>query len=357
MVARNIGKLETLLGVIILALLSVIAVVVLKMGLQGLPDEYFLPTELTDQQQATSGPAIWALLPKQLKSDDGAEFRLAQQEYFSAEDLWKKINGQDVNFLSLNVLGLYFAGYISNQSSEMLFLDVYIYDMTAAENALGIYQGHSSNEHKTVNLGQMGYIGQGSAGFFKDRYYVQIRGEQAGATGQKLLERLAGQLAGTLPGSKVTFWPEKMFPPDGKLADTLTFEKNSALGLDFLTDIFLASYQAPQTPSEQYQLFVGRYKTPDLAKEVLEQYVKHLSSYGQLLEGREISGVQVVLAQIDGQLEAIFTSGRYLGGLTEGPAVDQALKGPVIRTLGGLVSNLANLSKADSGSLLNSNRD
>ncbi len=357
MVRRNVGKLETLLGVLILALLSVIAVAVVKMGLQGLPDEYFLPAEIADQQQTTSGPALWALLPKQLKSDDGAEFHLAQQEYFPAEDLWKKINGQDAKFLSLNVLGLYFASYICNQSSEMLFLDVYIYDMTAAQNALGIYQGHSSDEHKTVNLGQMGYIGQGSAGFFKDRYYVQILGEQAGATGQKLLERLAGELAGSLPGSKVIFWAEKVFPPDGKLANTLTFEKNSVLGLDFLSDIFMASYQVPQMPSEQYQLFVGRYKTADLAKDVLQQYVKYLSSYGQLLEGREISGVQVVLAQIGGQLEAIFTSGRYLGGLTEGPAVDQALKGPVIGTLEGLVSNLAELSKADSGSVPKSNRD
>ena len=65
--------------------------------------------------------------------------------------------------------------------------------------------------------------------------------------------------------------------------------------------------------------------------------------------------MQVVLAQIGGQLEAIFVAGRYLGGLTEGPEVGQAFEEPAIRTLGGLLSNLANLSKADSPRV--SNRD
>ena len=106
--------------------------------------------------------------------------RLGQAEEYPAYRLNEKIDGEDIEFLSRDCLGLAWAAY-TNKSKEGSFIAVSIYDMAEQDNARSIYEsvrGPLGGEVKTVRIGDEAYIIAGSLFFRQGRYYVQL---QAGA--------------------------------------------------------------------------------------------------------------------------------------------------------------------------------
>jgi len=316
MAGRSITKRETTIGTVILVLLCAIGAGVMVMGRRELPSQYFLASVsndaqgLTDDQQA----GIWAVLPATVADADQRLFRLSQKQYFPAERLWEKIDGQDVKYLSYNVLSLHFAGYVCKAASQQLFLDAYIYDMGQPANALGIYRQTTGEAESPADFGQMGSAAPGSVRFFKDRYYVQVRAEQAGPNSQQLAEQLARHIADKLPGKTVMFWAQKFFPEEDLVADSLSFVKRDAMGLDFMKDVFFASYEGD---SGRYRLFLARC---DNADQVYRRYRQYLADFGNLLRDQNLDGVEVTISDLFGQLEAVFAYRGYVGGLTDGPS-------------------------------------
>lgn len=252
--------------------------------------------------------------------------------HFNPDTLYEKIDGKAQLYLSYNFAELLFTTYAADDVS----LDVYVYDMSQADNAFGIFKAEQGEEAETAPVGREGYYSGSSVFFWKGKYYVNVlasaateeeaagEAEQEGMSGDQarpIALKLAKAIANQLQDAGQSLWAEQVLPADNRVAGSFEFRKSDAFGLDFLKDVFSAQYKQD---GQEMTLFVTRSASAEGAGQILKQYQDFSAKYGKVVESIEAGPARILVAENTGTYDVVFARDKYFGGATAAPNKDTA---------------------------------
>jgi hypothetical protein len=135
---------------------------------------------------------------------------------------------------------------------------------------------------------------------------------------------LADTLANRLKGEAAELWGLAMLPAKNRIDDSVQYLMVDALGLDFLTNAFMAQYRDGEA---KFTGFVARCKSTDNAAEVLAKYKAHLEEFGDMAEPAKIEGSSVMFAEVGGgDFDGACQVGDVIAGVTAVKGRDAAVK-------------------------------
>jgi hypothetical protein len=243
-------------------------------------------------------------------------------ERYTEANLYEKINGRSELFQSYDVTGMTFVTF-SEADDPSKFIDVFLYDMTSPLGAFGVYSVERSSGSKPIATGDGGHRTGADLFFRKGQYYASIL-TSGHEEAQQAASALAVTLANRLKGKAVELWGLAMLPVKNRIDDTVQYLMVDALGLDFLTNAFMARYRDGET---EFTAFVARCKSADNAAEVLAKYKAHLEEVGDMGEPAKIEGAAVMFADMGGgDFDGACQVGDVIVGVTAVKGRDAAAK-------------------------------
>ncbi len=183
-------------------------------------------------------------------------------EKYDEETLFEKINGKADAYLALDFQALAFASY-ARPTDPSTFIDVYLYDMQAPLSAYGIYRAQRSGNEQALEAGEEAGALGASVFARKDRFYLEViaSGDEAATEARAL----AKAIAQAIPAEHDPVEDPAYLPRAGR--QSVTFVRESGLGVEALTEAFLAVYE------DGTQVVVARPESPAAAcKEALESF-------------------------------------------------------------------------------------
>ncbi|MFH0982267.1 MAG: DUF6599 family protein [Planctomycetota bacterium] len=235
-----------------------------------------------------------------------AEFR----EY-TPLNLWEKIDGRAEIYLQFDMQRMHFGTY-HHRADPRQFIDVYGYEMAAPEGAFGIYQAEGGGHVIKLDVGDEGYSAGGSVIFRKGTHYVRVEANGEGATTEAAGLAIARAIAGRISGTAEKPWAEALLPRDGRTSEALAYHGADAFSLDFLSDVFSADYAVDD---KTFTMFIHRAAEEAEAVKLLDAYAAFFKAYGRLLERGHTDGIEWVVGESGGTVDAAFAVGVYLGGV------------------------------------------
>jgi hypothetical protein len=244
-------------------------------------------------------------------------------ERYTEVNLYEKINGRSELFHAYDVNGMTFVTF-SKADDPARFIDVFLYDMTTPLGAFGVYSVERSPGSEAIATGDEGYRARADLFFRKGQYYASILTSGPDEEVQKAASALADTLAKRLKGQATEIWGLAMLPAKNRVDDTVQYVMVDALGLDFLTNAFIAQYRDGEA---EFTAFVARCKSADDAAEVLAKYKAHFEEFGETAEPAKIEGAAVMFADLgDGHFDGACQVGDVIAGVTEVKGRDAAVK-------------------------------
>jgi hypothetical protein len=226
-------------------------------------------------------------------------------------DLWEKIDGRADIYLQFGVQKMTFGSYLC-RTDPGISIDVYWYEMAKPEGAFGIYQAESDSHATPIAVGDAGYGGGGSVIFRKGAHYIRVEANGAGAAVEAAGPAVAQAIAGRIAGGGGGVWAESVLPREGRTGEGIAFHGEDAFSLDFLDAVFSADYSVD---GKSYTAFVHQAESAAAAVALLDQYEAFFKANGRVLERGRVDGVELLVGESGGLVDAAFAAGVYLGGV------------------------------------------
>ena len=241
-------------------------------------------------------------------------------EIYPEDRLYEKIDGADERYKLFGTDRLLFASYVSESNPEQR-IDVYCYRMKTPLAALGIF-GRERPPSVTLDpdLGDAGYMVESMIAFRKGRYYVQVNGYDAEA--RDPCRKLASFILARIPAETAPETAFNFLPREDRIPGSERFEpKDAVLGTDFLRNVFSAEYGSAEagTLNQPVTLFAVNCGSAEAAQRAADDYLRHLSRQGKLLQTETIEGVEATLMDLDGLFEGFCAQGEVFAGVAEAP--------------------------------------
>jgi hypothetical protein len=233
-------------------------------------------------------------------------------DQFSAQNLYLKIDGRAEVYLQFNVVGLTFGTYYHETDTEWS-IDVYWYDMGEAVNAFGIYQAEAPPEAAPATIGRQGYQVGGAVFFWQGRGYVQVLPAGSDSAHAEAAMEIARQIASRIEDTGEGMWALDLLPESGRVPGSLAFLARGAFGLDFLSEVFTATYDVE---GARVTLFIHRADDEASASSLLKQYERFFGRFGRVTWQSRQAAQRMVAGKVGGLVDVVFVKGRYLGGVT-----------------------------------------
>jgi hypothetical protein len=244
-------------------------------------------------------------------------------ERYTEANLYEKIDGRSELFQSYDVTGMTFVTF-SKADDRTKFIDVFLYDMTTPLGAFGVYSVERSSGSSAIAIGDGGNRTKADLFFRKGQYYATILTSGPDEEVQKAVSALADTLANRLNGDAAELWGLAMLPAKNRIDNTVQYFMVDALGLDFLTNAFMAQYRDGEA---KFTGLVARCKSANNATEVLAKFKAHLEEFGNMAEPVKIEGASVMFAGVDGgDFDGACQIGDVIVGVTAVKGRDAAVK-------------------------------
>lgn len=260
-------------SVVILLLLCGIGFAVYALG-RNAPPEAVIPA---------GGAAVSPSVPQTIAPAGLlGRYRLAATQPYDAENLYEYINGQAPRYIQFGFKSLVVAEYEPMETAGALMEIVAdLYDMGTRRNAFGIFHDSRPVEDEEIPLGNDGHGVGDFAAFWKSKYYVRVKAisESGEEDMEELVRSAAEEVAADIVDPIGTLPEFTLFPKDGLVAGGLSYERESALGLSHLNDVFIGDYERD---GEFYRLFFMRPETEQAAEKVVKGQEAYLRTNGTL---------------------------------------------------------------------------
>jgi hypothetical protein len=277
------------------------------------------PTRITPEMKAKTEIIAQAL--EGLTPEGFAQKSLVER--YTEVNLYEKINGRSELFHAYGVTGMTFVTF-SKADDPARFIDVFLYDMTTPLGAFGVYSVERSSGSEAIATGDGGHRTKADLFFRKGQYYASILTSGPDEEVQNAASALADTLAKRLKGKAAEIWGLAMLPAKNRVDDTVQYVMVDALGLDFLSNAFMAQYRDGEA---EFTAFVARCKSADHAAEVLAKYKAHFEEFGEMAEPAKIEGSAVMFADLgDGHFDGACQVGDVIAGVTAVKGRDAAVK-------------------------------
>lgn len=232
---------------------------------------------------------------------------------YTPDNLYVKIDGRVDLYLQYQVAAMTFGVY-SAAADDQQTIDVYWYDMGKPENALGIYRAEFPEDSEPLKIGQAGYAVGGAIFFIKGAHYLQILPASLEQTTTAVAMEIAKRIADSIKAEESnTRWVEGVFPPEGRIADSLEFIPEDVFGLGFLKEIYASKYNIE---NKRFTLFIHRSANEADAAKLVERYREYFIQDGQIIWNNESSDRHIFAGQASGVIDIVFVKGVYCGGVS-----------------------------------------
>ncbi|MCP4591544.1 MAG: hypothetical protein GY842_12440, partial [bacterium] len=236
----------------------------------------------------------------------------AETREYTPLNLWEKIDGRAEIYLQLDMQSMHFGTYRDRNDADRA-IDVFWYTMAESDGAFGIYRAEASGHAPKIDVGNEGYGSDGNVTFWKGRDYVRVEALGEGGALEAAGSAIARAIAERIEGTGETLWADAVLPREGRTEEDLAYHGANAFSLDFLAEVFSADYAAE---GMAYTMFIHRAVDAVAAQSLLEAYEAFFVSYGQVLErGRTEEGIEFVVGESGGIVDAAFVVDVYLGGV------------------------------------------
>jgi hypothetical protein len=246
---------------------------------------------------------------------------MSPAESFGPDDLYNKIDGRDVLYLTAGFVHLRCQRFADRADGES-WMEVYAYDMGTADNAFTVYSKQKRPE--AAELAALAYETSGSLYFVHGRYYVEI----VAAAGSEPLRRAMRQyrekfIASVRGGAGPATADAELFPKRHLRAGSISRASAADFGVEGFEGAFLAAYEAN---GATVMAFLHRCPSPDAAAQSAAAYREAFRSFGARVQPApaELSGGSV-LTILD-TTKIIFSRGPFVAGVHESPDRDAAVK-------------------------------
>ncbi|HHH27708.1 MAG TPA: hypothetical protein ENK57_05100 [Polyangiaceae bacterium] len=295
---RSYSMTEVRIGLVILLGLGGFAGWVAYEGAHPRDDLFANTPDLLDPGSA---PVERGPLPEHLAAKGWKEGRLAA---FDADNLYEKINGRAGYFTSKGFVVLLFLP-LTSEDTKGETIDVEVYDMGAAENALGAYVGEKPDEiASNESTGVVWHRDRNALYMARGSYYIRAIGSQESPGVDRALEHLRKVLETGLAAGERPWAHALLVDALGYDASTIEYAKENAMSFEFARNVYVAR------EGEDTELFVAPAPDPEAAEAMAKQYVQGFTSYGEVVEGGDW-----IKDQYLGAFSAVRTSGPLVIGV------------------------------------------
>jgi len=211
------------------------------------------------------------LLPEAGKE---GEWRIASEpRFYEPENLFEYINGAADEYLLYGFRRVVTADYDAGTGPTSVNVEIYL--MESPIHAFGIYAAERSPAEKPADVGVMGYLGANALNFYKGPYYVKITSFDFSKDMSASLMKMAGSIAGKIPGEPEGPDILRYFPEENKVRFTERFIPTGFLGQSYLNKGYRCDYSDGE---DDYQIFLVPCESDSAAVSNLNRYRSFLES-------------------------------------------------------------------------------
>jgi hypothetical protein len=192
-----------------------------------------------------------------------------ESRVYDANDLWDIIDGAADLYLEYGFVDLHRARYTTENNREV---KAELYRHRDAENAFGIYAAERSPENNFIAVGSQGYQQTSILNFVAGEFYVKLSSRQSDPASAGDLLAIAKGMEKQLDRSAAFPATLRLFPLEGKLANSEQFIAQNFLGYGFLRSVYTASYGG----SAPFKAFIIGMRSGSDADTLIAMYLSKL---------------------------------------------------------------------------------
>jgi hypothetical protein len=308
-VSPPVGKSETLVGWVILAVLVLVAVGVL------LKQSHYNPAILQPAAlQSDLSPEGFPRATSQTNLVQHATEALtpiSQLESFGAETLSDKINGKAELYLSADFVRLLSQRFALIDDPEA-WKEVYVYDMGSLRSSFAVYSMQKRFEAQQADIGEFAYKTENALFFVHGRYYVEMIASVSQERMTEEMHEFGENFVRNTMVSKERIKELDMLPSEHLVSESISLLPSDAFGYNRLNSILTAQYLLADT---ELTAFLSLRQNPAEATDLAESFYHFLLANGGTgAETRvDIPGVKMI--EILGTYEIVFNWGSTLAGV------------------------------------------
>jgi hypothetical protein len=240
---------------------------------------------------------------------------------FDQTNVYEKIDGREGFYKALGFQHLHFLPLASAVTKD-LGIDIELFDMGTAANALGALTGEISKPGTQLEPGEagFGYVSQNSGFMTQGKFYIRMIGSDDTGAVRRKIAALRAEFAAKLPGDKLPWAYAVLAGKLGVKPADIDYTKEDAFSISGATDVYAAKIGGDA------QAFVSRRASADDAKALAAKIVEGFKAYDKPEPAPAGAAADVVFLKNEyaGAFDAVTTEGAFIVGARLCPDVATA---------------------------------
>jgi len=244
---------------------------------------------------------------------------MGDTEFYSADNLFEKIDGRAPAYQNYNVQQLRCRSFAVNAATGS-YVDVYEYRFDNPVDAFGMFSLERDPKGDPLDFAPDGYSGAMGYFFRQGAVYVQIIASDQKAATLALALALAENRAKEMPGDDSGLAGRRKLPAEGLIAESVAFVPGNAQGQAALKDVFQARYKFDGV---ELPFFVMVASPADTAA-AWQTFQAFCAKFGQAESLPDVNGAKIFRARLFGKWKIVYQRNGELGGAYDAGDADQA---------------------------------
>jgi hypothetical protein len=236
---------------------------------------------------------------------------MSATEFYSADNLFEKIDGRAPAYLGFNFQRLRCRSF-SVAGGAGSFVDVFEYRFDTPINAFGIFSLERDPKGQALAFAPDGYSGELGYFFRQGACYVQVIASDQNAKTIALAKAAAENRAKNLPADDAGLDARRRLPATGLDPASVSFVQENALGQAFLKNVFQAKYDFAGNKLPFFLMVT----TPSDAAAAWQSYLDFCGKYGgKATVLPDSNGARLFQAESFGTFKVIYQKAGEIGGV------------------------------------------
>jgi hypothetical protein len=241
-------------------------------------------------------------------------------EFYNPDNLFEKIDGRAPAYLGFNFQSLRCRSFAIDGVAGS-YVDVYEYKFDTPVNAFGMFALERDAKGAPVDFAPDGYAGEMGFFFRQGAVYVQILASDTNPKTMAMARALAEDRAKSIPADNAGLDARRGLPVTGLDPASVQFVADNALGQEFLTNVFQATYDFG---GKKLPFFVMA-APPDAAASAWTAFRDFAGKFGgKVTPLPDVNGARVFAAEGFGTFKVIYQRAGQVGGVFDADNADTA---------------------------------
>jgi len=238
---------------------------------------------------------------------------MSDTEFYSADNLFEKIDGRAPAYLNFNFQQLRCRTF-SVAGATGSFVDLYEFRFDTPVNAFGMFALERDPKGASLPFAADGYSGEMGFFFRQGAVYLQVIASDQNPKTLALARAISQDRAGKLPADDKGLDGRRRLPASGMDPGSVQFVQDNAQGQAFLKDVFQATYDFG---GDKLPFFVMVAKPADAAA-AWKSYLAFSSQFGGKAEALpDANGAKMFKAENFGTWKVIYQREGEVGGVVD----------------------------------------